>query len=64
MTQLIEVLDIIGSHLDSGGQVDTIYLDMSKAFNKVDHHTLVKKLAIYGFGGNLLSWFKILSCKP
>jgi hypothetical protein len=31
VTQLIEVLDTIGSQLDLRKQIDVIYLDMSKA---------------------------------
>ena len=31
VTQLVEVLDQIGTKLDRGGQVDIIYLDLSKA---------------------------------
>ena len=45
----------IGSLLDSGSRVDTIYLDMSKAFDKVSHRRLVHKLISAGFGGNLLN---------
>ena len=30
-TQLVEVLDQIGTNVDRGGQVDIIYLDRSKA---------------------------------
>ena len=56
MTQLVEVLDFIGSQLDNGGQVDVIYLDMSKAFDKVSHCKLLKKLRDYGFGVRLLAW--------
>ena len=56
MTQLVEVLDYIGSQLDNGGQVDIIYLDMSKAFDKVSHCKLLKKLRDYGFSGKLLAW--------
>ncbi len=33
--QLIEVFEQIGRKLDSGEQIDVIYLDMSKAFDKV-----------------------------
>ena len=33
MTQLVEVIDYIGSLLDCGKQTDVIYLDMSKALN-------------------------------
>lgn len=34
MTQLVEVIDKIGSLLDSGKQTSVIYLGMSKAFDK------------------------------
>ncbi len=37
ITNLLEVLDYIGRILDNGGQVDTIYLDMSKAFDRINH---------------------------
>ena len=58
MTQLVEVLDFIGSQLDNRGQVDVIYLDMSKAFDKVSHCKLLRKLRDYGFGGTLLAWLE------
>ena len=57
VSQLVEVLDTIGLHLDRGGQIDTIFLDMSKAFDKVCHRKLIAKLTHYCFGGNLLRWF-------
>jgi hypothetical protein len=47
-TQLVEVLNFIGSLLDSGKQTDIIFMDMSKAFDKVSHTALVNKLANYG----------------
>ena len=34
-----------------------LMLDMSAAFDLVDYHLLVKKLAIYGFEENSLQWF-------
>ena len=49
-------MDHIGSVLDKGGQVDTVYLDMSKAFDKVDHGYLITKLRGLGFGGMFLKW--------
>ena len=58
VTQLVEVLDQIGTKLDRGGQVDIIYLDMSKAFDTVNHAKLLRKLHQYGFGRNLLTWLE------
>lgn len=58
LTQLVEVLDFMGSQLHNGGQVNVIYLDLSKAFDKVSHCKLLNKLHDYGFGGKLLDWFE------
>ena len=52
------MLDQIGTKLDRGGQVDIIYLDMSKAFDTANHARLLRKLHQYGFGGNLLTWLE------
>ena len=58
VTNLLEALDHIASLLDSGSQVDIIYLDMSKAHDKVSHRRLVHTLIQAGFAGNLLNWFR------
>ena len=59
VTNLLDTLDYVGSFLDSGGHIDVIYMDMSKAFDTVDYGLLIQKLqADYGFGGNLLRWFQ------
>ena len=58
-TQLLEVLDYIGSLLDSGKQIDVVYMDMSKAFDKVHHKDLLSKLKnVYDIYGTLLCWFE------
>ena len=54
VTDLLEALDYIGACLDNGGQVDLVYLDMSKAFDRINHKRLVHKLASSGIGGTLL----------
>jgi len=51
VTQLISVLHYIGGQLDAGKQIDIIYLDMSKAFDKVDHTKLLGRLQQYGISG-------------
>ena len=43
--------------LDGGGSVDMVYLDFSKAFDKVDHGILLHKLKALGITGNLGMWF-------
>lgn len=51
---LLEVLFHIGALLDRGGKVNMVYMDMSKAFDKVCHYRLLRKLRKFGFGRNLL----------
>ena len=57
-TQLLEVYHDILEHVASGKEVDAIYLDLSKAFDKVPHNLLLKKLENSGIGGPLLAWFR------
>ena len=55
-SQLLQVLNEIGELLDKRVQVDTIYLDFAKAFDRVDHQLLLKKLLLFGINGSLLCW--------
>eukprot|EP00111_Clytia_hemisphaerica_P017146 TCONS_00050790-protein len=54
LSQLLEHYDTILSYLERGINVDTIYLDFSKAFDKVDHAILLHKLSQLGIKGKLL----------
>ena len=42
--------------LDSNGDVDIIYLDFQKGFDKVPHKRLLKTLWGYDFRGKVHSW--------
>ena len=54
----IELSDRIISALDEKQLPVTIYMDLSKAFNTLDHDTLLKKLNYYGISGTALEWFR------
>ena len=58
VTNLLETFDYIGRILDNGGRVDTVYLDMSKAFDRISHKKLITKLKECGIGDSLLKWFQ------
>ena len=49
-------MEDITESLDNGKDVDIVYLDFSKAFDKVAHRRLIKKLENYGIIGTLLNW--------
>ena len=57
-TQLLQVYEDIGRKIDNRGQVDTVFLDLAKAFDSVSHQLLVHKLKRYGFKGELLKWLE------
>ena len=58
LTNLIEYLDVLTKLVDEGHSVDVVYLDFSKAFDKVPHARLLEKLAACGVGGRLLAWIR------
>ena len=56
VTNLAIFCNFVTRALDGWRQVDVIYTDFTKAFDRVDHFLLIDKLASVGFGGQLLSW--------
>lgn len=47
LSNLLEYDDYLVNNMVKGSQVDTIFTDMSKAFDKVSHNILLKKLATF-----------------
>jgi hypothetical protein len=58
ITNLLTVIDNWTTLADAAIPIDAIYLDLSKAFDKVDHELLLKKLIAIGINGTPLQWFK------
>ena len=57
-TNLSVFSNFLATSLDAGMQVDAIYFDFQKAFDRVNHQILLHKLELHGIGPPLLSWFK------
>ena len=56
LSQLINQVETIIRVLESGNDIDSIYLDFSKAFDKVDHTILCNKLKEKRIGGLVGAW--------
>lgn len=57
VSNLIYSTQYISSVLDNRGQVDVIYTDFSKAFDRIGHDIILGKLSRFGFSELLLSFF-------
>lgn len=57
-TQLITTIDDFANCLNERGQIDSVLLDFSKAFDKVDHEGLLVKLDMYGVTRELNKWIR------
>jgi hypothetical protein len=57
-TNLLEFVESATAAVDRGEAFDIVYLDFAKAFDKVPHERLVKKLQAHGVHGKLLAWVK------
>jgi hypothetical protein len=54
---LISYIDYITSAIDSGDKVASVFIDLSKAFDTLNHKILINKLNLYGIRGQVLSLF-------
>ena len=55
-TASLEFIDKIMQHLDNGKSPIAIFIDLSKAFDTIDHNILLHKLEYYGIKGIELKW--------
>ena len=57
VNQLLYICNEISNALDNNKELRIVFLDISKAFDRVWHKGLLFKLKSVGISGNLLNWF-------
>ena len=57
-TEILQFVDQIHNNFDQHNFTLEVFIDLSKAFDKVDHNILLKKLEINGTVGKNLQWLK------
>ena len=58
VTNLLEFLEVITKLIDEGHNVDVVFLDFSKAFDKVPHVRLLSKVRAHGIIGHIADWIE------
>jgi len=56
---LLKVVDIWIESLESGGQIDVIYTDQEKAFDRVPHKRLISNLYSYKVNHEVIKWIDL-----
>ena len=56
--QLLHVFEKWTELIDEGSNIGVAYMDFMKAFDKVPHGRLIKKIESYGISGEALSWIR------
>ena len=54
---ILSLVDYLINSFEGNKLTCGIFLDISKAFNTIDHNILLSKLYKYGIRGNTLNWF-------
>lgn len=57
-TNLMEFVHYSLNGLNAASRVDVLYLDFSKAFDRVNHNVLLRKLATFDVPNNVLLWLR------
>ena len=64
MYALIQLYDKLSDAIDQGKVTLGLFIDLSKAFDTLNHDILLAKLEFYEVRGVALQWFKsYLSCR-
>ena len=58
LTNLLATVETMSRKLDRGEHVEACFLDLSKAFDTVNHRFLINKLNAYGVADNAVSWIR------
>ena len=64
VNQLLRICNDLCTSFDTGINTQAVYLDISKAFDRVWHTGLISKLKAIGIRGKNVKWFRdYLSCR-
>ena len=58
LSNLIEFFEGVTKKVDEGSAVDVVYMDFSKAFDKVPHGRLLHKVKSHGIQGEVAKWIQ------
>ena len=58
LTNLLSFYSKVYESADNGDSYDILYLDFSKAFDKVPHQRLLRKVRAHGIDGKILGWIR------
>ena len=58
LTNLLSFYRKVFETLDSGDRYDIVFLDFSKAFDRVPHRRLISKVKAHGIDGKVLEWIR------